>query len=178
MTSFAIRLATAADTAAIASLMEASITALQRGFLSPAQIEASRSVMGLDQQLIADGTYYLVEQGGRLAGSGGWSRRATLYGGDHSIGLRDERLLDPAREPARIRAMYTHPDFARQGVGRMVLMQCEEASVEHGFHRFELMATLSGEPLYQACGYRTIERIESAPVDGISVPLVRMEKSA
>jgi GNAT superfamily N-acetyltransferase len=158
--------------------MEASITALQRGFLDPAQIEASWTVMGLDQLLIADDTYFLVEHGPQLAGSGGWSRRATLYGGDHSTDLRDARLLDPASEPARIRAMYTHPDFVRQGVGKMVLKQCEEAAVENGFHRFELMATLSGEPLYQACGYRAIERILSAPVDGISVPLVRMEKSA
>ena len=158
--------------------MEASITALQRDFLSLAQVEASRSVMGLDQQLIADDTYYLVEQGQQLAGSGGWSRRATLYGGDHSVDLRDARLLDPAREPARIRAMYTHPDFARRGVGRMVLEQCEAAAVEHGFSRFELMATLSGVPLYTVCGYRAVERVESAPVDGVTVPLVRMQKDA
>ncbi len=175
---FSIRLAVATDAAAIAELMEASIVELQRGFLTPAQIAASHAVMGLDQQLIADGTYYLVETDGRLAGSGGWSNRATLYGGDHSTNLRDARLLDPASEPARIRAMYTHPDFARRGVGRMVLETCEAAAVEHGFRRFELMATLAGEPLYEASGYRAVERIESAPVDEISVPLVRMEKSA
>ena len=176
--SFSIRLATTADTAAIAATMEASITELQRSFLTPAQIAVSRAVMGLDQQLIADGTYYLVEKGDRLAGSGGWSRRATLYGGDHSISLRDPRLLDPATGPARIRAMYTHPDFARQGVGTMVLETCEAAAVENGFHRFELMATLSGQPLYEACGYRAIERTESTPVDEVSVPLIRMGKSA
>ena len=134
--------------------------------------------MGLDQQLIADGTYYLVELGQQLAGSGGWSRRATLYGGNHSIDLRDGRLLDPSCEPARIRAMYTHPDFARKGVGRMVLEQCEAAAVAHGFNRFELMATLAGEPLYAACGYHAIERIDSTPVDGVTVPLVRMQKNA
>ena len=175
---FSIRLASPADTAAIASLMDASINRLQRGFLTPAQVTASRSVMGLDQQLIADGTYYLVEKDDRLAGSGGWSRRATLYGGDHSTALRDARLLDPATEPARIRAMYTHPDFARQGVGRMVLAQCEKAAIEDGFKWFELMATLAGEPLYAICGYQAIERIESSPIDGVTVPLVRMQKRA
>ena len=175
---FSIRCAVAADTAAIAALMEASISALQRHYLTPDQIAASRAVMGLDRQLIADGTYFLVERGDRLAGGGGWSARATLYGGDHSAGLRDARMLDPATEPARIRAMYTHPDFARQGVGRLVLRQCEAAAADHGFRRFELMATLAGEPLYKACGYRAIERIESAPVDGVSVPLVRMVKLA
>ena len=178
MSGFAIRLAEASDTDAIASLMAASISELQRGFLTPSQIAASASVMGLDRQLIADGTYYLTEQGDRLAGSGGWSKRATLYGGDHSMSLRDARLLDPATEPARIRAMYTHPDFARQGVGRLVLQRCDEAAAAAGFGRFELMATLSGEPLYEACGYRAVERVWSAPVDGIAVPLVRMTKTA
>src|SRR3569833_1357064 len=95
--------------------MAASIPELQRGFLTPAQIEASRTIMGLDRQLVADGTYFIVEHDGRIAGCGGRSRRATLYGGDHTPG-RDASLLDPAVDAARVRAMYTHPDFARRGV--------------------------------------------------------------
>src|SRR3546814_20507486 len=101
--------------------MARAIAILQRGCLSPAEIEASRAVMGLDKTLIADRTYWLASIDETLAGCGGWSRRATLYGGDHSTGLRDARLLDSAREPARIRAMFTDPAFPRRGVGRAVL---------------------------------------------------------
>lgn len=131
--------------------------------------------MGLDTQLIEDGTYLVAEKGGAIAGCGGWSRRATLYGGDHSEGLRNPKLLDPNREPAKIRAMYTHPDFARQGVGRLVLRKCEEAAAQNGFSTVELMATLSGERLYAASGYVPIEKVE-AVANGITVPLVRMHK--
>jgi GNAT superfamily N-acetyltransferase len=105
---------------------------LQVGFLTPEQIAASRMIMGLDTQLIEDGTYYVATVGGELAGCGGWSRRNTLYGGDHSPG-RDAALLDPARDAARIRAMYTHPAFARRGVGRLILAVCERAAVAAGF---------------------------------------------
>ena len=104
----------------LAALMARAIGELQRGFLSPAEIEASRAVMGLDTQLIDDGTYFVVESGGAVAGCGGWSRRATLFGGDHSAG-RDAALLDPAKDAARVRAMYTAPEFARRGVGRLIL---------------------------------------------------------
>ena len=131
--------------------------------------------MGLDNQLIDDGTYYVVESEGRLAGCGGWSRRATLYGGDHSAG-RNSALLDPAREPARIRAMYTHPDFARRGVGRLILERCESAAAAEHFTRLELMSTLAGEPLYSAAGYEPIEEVEDAS-GGTSVPLIRMAKT-
>jgi len=172
-----IRLATAADLPAMTALMDRAIDELQRPFLSPAEIAASHAVMGLDTRLVADGTYYVVEESGALAGCGGWSRRATLYGGDHSTSLRDDRLLDPAHEPARVRAMYTHPDFARRGVGRLILESCEAAAAAQGFARAELMGTMAGEPLYRACGYKAIERIRSADVDGVSVPLVRMGKT-
>ncbi len=172
---FTHRVAVTADIPAIAVLMARAIGTLQGDFLTQAQVEASRAVMGLDTQLIADGTYVLVEvEDGRLAGCGGWSRRATLYGGDHSTALRDAALLDPARDAARIRAMYTDPDFVRQGVGRLVLSVCEAAAREAGFARAEMMATLAGEPLYQACGYRPIERIET-PGD-VPVPMIRMGK--
>ena len=115
------RLATEVDLPALEGLMARSIGELQKGFLDEAQIAASRTIMGLDTQLVADRTYFLVEQDGALAGCGGWSWRSTLYGGDHSAGLRDAAPLDPARDAARVRAMYTHPNFARQGVGRLIL---------------------------------------------------------
>ena len=171
-----LRLATPADIPVLTELMAAAIGELQRGFLTPEQIEASRMIMGLDRQLIEDGTYFVVEDaGGRVAGSGGWSRRNTLYGGDHSPG-RDAALLDPASDAARVRAMYTAPAFARRGVGRMILAACEAAAAEEGFRRVELAGTMSGQPLYAACGYQVIERFEDGR-GGASVPLVRMGKA-
>jgi GNAT superfamily N-acetyltransferase len=171
---FTHRLATDADLPALRTLMAESITELQRGFLTEAQIAASRLVMGLDTQLVADRTYFMVFDGETLAGCGGWSRRATLFGGDHSPG-RSARLLDPATEAARVRAMYTAPAFARRGVGRLILSLCEAAALEAGFSRVELGGTLAGEPLYAACGYHVIERLleQSGPVP---VPLLRMGK--
>jgi len=169
------RLATPDDIPALAELMAAAIAQLQRGFLSDAQIASSRMIMGLDRQLIDDGTYFIVEGDGKLAGSGGWSRRATLYGGDHSPG-RDAALLDPAKDAARVRAMYTSPDFARRGVGRLILDLCEQAAKAEGFTRVELAGTLSGQPLYTACGYKVFEQFEDDR-GGVAVPLVRMGKS-
>jgi GNAT superfamily N-acetyltransferase len=171
------RLATPDDLPALKALMDAAISKLQTPFLNPAQVAASRSVMGLDTRLVSDGTYFLVEADGALAGCGGWSRRATLYGGDHSAALRDDRLLDPATDPARLRAMYTHPDFVRRGVGRLVVNLCEAAARGAGFTRMELMGTLAGVPLYEQCGYSVLDRTASAPVDGVTVPLVRMGKA-
>ncbi len=175
-TSFTHRIAAPGDLDALRTVMALAISELQKGFLSPDQIAASNAVMGLDTQLIADGTYFIVEQQGRIAGCGGWSYRATLYGGDHSTDLRDPAPLDPAVDAARIRAMYTHPDFARRGVGRLVMTLCEQAARDAGFRRAEMMATLSGEPLYRACGYMPIERVEAPGPDGIAVPLIRMGK--
>jgi GNAT superfamily N-acetyltransferase len=170
-----IRVALPADIPALVSVMDAAITELQRGFLTEAQIEASRVIMGLDRQLIDDGTYFVAEAGGALAGCGGWSRRATLYGGSHSPG-RDPVLLDPVTDAARVRAMYTHPAFARRGVGRLILETCEAAARAEGFSRAELAATLSGVPLYERCGYITIGRFEDDR-GGVPVPLVRMGKA-
>jgi GNAT superfamily N-acetyltransferase len=169
------RIAAPSDAHALSLVMEAAIAELQKGFLDPEQIASSRMIMGLDRQLLADRTYFVVEAEGRIAGCGGWSRRATLYGGDHTPG-RDAALLDPATEPARVRAMYTHPDFARRGVGRLILELCEAAARAEGFRRVELMATLSGRALYSRCGYDDIERIEDAR-GGVPVPLVRMGKA-
>lgn len=171
------RLATEADLPALKQLMALAIDQLQREFLSPAEIAASHAVMGLDSQLIADRTYFRVDDDGVLAGCGGWSRRATLYGGDHSTALRQPAVLDPVHDAARVRAMYTHPGFARRGIGRLILSLCEAAAAGEGFKSVQLMATLSGEPLYRACGYQEIERTAAAPQDGVSVPLVRMGKA-
>jgi GNAT superfamily N-acetyltransferase len=174
---FASRLATLEDVPALTAVMDAAIVELQRDYLDDEQIEASRSIMGIDTELIADGTYFVVESGSEIAGCGGWSRRATLYGNSASAG-RDRRLLDPAREPARVRGMYTHPAFARRGVGRLILSLCEQAAAAEGFTRLELMATLAGEPLYTACGFRPLERVADATLGLASapVPCVRMGK--
>jgi GNAT superfamily N-acetyltransferase len=176
MTVPTMRWATANDLPAIATLMAASIDSLQAAFLTPAQVAASRAVMGLDTQLIDDGTYLVAEIDGVIAGCGGWSRRQTLFGGDHSVEQRNPALLDPASEPARIRAMYTHPAFARRGIGRAVLRACEDAAREAGFASAELMATLSGEPLYVACGYSPVERVAAGQGDAV-VPLIRMRRA-
>jgi len=176
--SFTTRIATTADIPAIAALMDRAIAELQRAYLSEAEIAASRLSMGLDTQLIADGTYVVVEDvAGRIVGCGGWSWRATLYGGDHNPALRNAAPLDPARDPARIRAMYTDPDHARRGIGRRVLAANEAAARAAGFMRAELMATLAGEPLYLACGYTPIERVAKMSDGGVPVPGVRMGKT-
>ena len=177
MTATTIRVATEADLPALHRLMSRAITQLQSDFLSPAQVAASQHVMGLDSQLVRDGTYLIAECNGALAGCGGWSYRATLYGGDASVVAREAQVLDPANDAARIRAMYTDPDWARRGIGRLVLEACEAAARAHGFRRAELMGTLAGEPLYRASGYEPIERIESAPIGGVTVPLIRMGKA-
>ena len=169
------RLATREDIPALVPLMQAAIEELQKGFLNDAQIRSSHAIMGLDQQLIDDGTYFAVEIDGRLAGCGGWSRRATLYGGDHSAG-RDSALLDPARDPAKVRAMYTHPSFIRRGVGRLILSLCEQAAATEGFSRLELMSTRSGQPLYTAAGFEPLEDVVDA-AGGVALPLVRMGKT-
>ena len=168
------RLAVVADLPQLEAVMEAAIAELQHGFLTPDQIRSSRMIMGLDRQLVADRTYFVVEAQGRIAGCGGWSRRATLYGGDHTPG-RDAALLDPLHQAARVRAMYTHPQFARRGVGRLILRLCEAAAAAEGFSRLELMGTLSGVPLYRSYGFQAIEQIADAR-GGAAVPLVRMGK--
>jgi GNAT superfamily N-acetyltransferase len=137
-------------------------------------LEPLMTASGLDRQLIADGTYFVVEAEDRIAGCGGWSRRATLYGGDHTPG-RDAALLDPATEAARVRAMYTHPDFARRGVGGLILQLCETAAAVEGFTRLELMATLAGRELYVRHGFVALETIEDSR-GGAPVPLIRMGK--
>ncbi|MGN7998384.1 GNAT family N-acetyltransferase [Sphingomonas sp. 22176] len=177
MSAFTHRLAQPDDLEALRAVMSRAIAQLQHGFLTPEQVAASNQVMGLDTQLIADQTYFLVEDAaGTIAGCGGWSYRATLYGGDTSIVAREPQRLDPAHDAAKVRAMYTNPDFTRRGIGRHVLDLCEDAARIAGFTRAEMMATMAGVPLYEACGYVQVEPVLSAPIDGVRVPLVRMEK--
>jgi GNAT superfamily N-acetyltransferase len=156
--------------------MRRAISELLSPYLPAESVEASFEIMGLDTQLIDDGTYYAVIDGETIVGCGGWSRRATLFGGDHSAG-RDAALLDPMTDAARVRAMYTHPDWTRRGIGRFILSLCETAAAQEGFRRSELVATLAGEPLYRACGYGVIERFESATSSGVHIPLLRMAKA-
>ncbi len=176
MTALTLRLARPDDIGALRPLMDAAIGELLRPYLPPDAVAGSFEIMGIDTQLIADGTYFAVEDAGVIVGCGGWSRRATLFGGDHSIG-RDAALLDPAADAARVRAMYTRPDHVRRGVGRMVLDACEAAAANDGFRRAELAATLAGEPLYRACGYDEIERFFARTSNGVGVPLIRMGKA-
>ncbi len=173
--SLVLRLAVESDTDSIKELMDRSIRELQIGYLTPEQIVASRAGMGLDRQLIADQSYFTVWANDQLAGCGGWSFRSTLYGGDHSAG-RDIRLLDPATERARIRAMYTHPDHVNRGIGRMILQASEQAAKAAGFRALEMAATMAGKPFYAKCGYH----VESEWFDengAVPVPLATMVKS-
>lgn len=150
---------------------------LQAGDYSPEQIEgALGTVFGVDTRLIEDGTYFVAEAGGVLAGCGGWSKRKTLFGSDHGAG-REDSLLDPAVDAARIRAFFVHPDWARRGIGSRILEACEDDAARSGFTRFELGATITGERLYRVKGYEPIERIEAALPNGAGLPVIRMVKS-
>ncbi|WP_066531199.1 GNAT family N-acetyltransferase [Erythrobacter sp. CCH5-A1] len=168
-----VRIATHDDLPAIAAIVERAIADLQHGFLSAREIEASRQFMGVDSQLLRDGTYLCAVLEGEIAGCGGWSWRRTLFGGDGAGDLIDPEPLDPMTEPARIRAMYTHPGFVRRGVGMAILSAAEDAARAAGFRDIELMSTLSGEPLYRRCGY-TPSGPEARYAD---VPLIPMRKS-
>lgn len=177
MSSFRIRTATLADVPSLKALLARSIDELQQGFLSEEQIRASHLSMGLDTQLVSDGTYVVVENSaGPIVGCGGWSFRNTLYGGDTGTAPRDAGVLDPARDAARVRAMYTHPEFTRRGIGKMILLENERRARAAGFKRVELMATLSGVPLYRACGYCAIEAVATLVTGPVAVPGLKMGK--
>jgi GNAT superfamily N-acetyltransferase len=167
-----------ADLPALGTLIAASARELSRGDYTPEQVEgALRGAFGTDTQLIRDGSYFVIEAEGRLAGCGGWSRRRTLFGSDARAG-RDATELDPAKDAAKIRAFFIHPDFARRGLGTLILERCEQDAMAHGFTRFELMGTLPGVRLYAARGYRAGERIEWPLSDGLAIPFVPMSKNA
>ena len=169
-----IRIATDQDEEDIRQLMDLAIEQLQVGYLTDEQIEASKAGMGLDRLLIEDGTYFCVVEDGIVVVCGGWSRRATLYGGNHSAG-RDPRLLDPASERARIRAMYTHPDHTKKGIGRLILETSEAAAAKEGFTEIEMAATMAGKPFYERCGY-TVESEWEDTNGAVPVPLATMAK--
>jgi GNAT superfamily N-acetyltransferase len=173
--SYTLKHAVSSDCDQIRALMMVAIRVLQRGYLTPEQVEASFAGMGLDTQLIADRTYFTVWNGDTLAGCGGWSYRATLHGGDHSAN-RDIRCLDPVTERARIRAMYTHPDHVKRGVGQMIIAASESAACDYGFSALEMAATMAGKPFYLRCGY-TIESEWFDEHGAVPVPLATMVKT-
>lgn len=176
-----IRKATTADIPRLREVIEASVRGLQANDYTPEQIEAAlKSVYGVDSQLIADGTYFVAEalehgRAGIIVACGGWSKRKTLYGGDQ-FAAREDLLLDPSLEAAKIRAFFVHPQWARRGVGSMILGECEKAAYEAGFTRLEMGATLSGIPFYRARGYYEIEKRDAPLGNGDSLPIVRMGK--
>ena len=171
-----LRIARMEDVAALEKLIPLSVRALQAAHYSPAQMEAALGpVFGVDRQLIADGTYFVAEHDAQIIGCGGWSRRKAIFGGDRAHTGEDE-LIDPARDPARIRAFFVHPNFARRGIGRALLAACESAIVAAKFSNAELVATLAGEPLYAAFAYEAVERYEVPMPGGLALPVVKMRK--
>jgi GNAT superfamily N-acetyltransferase len=172
-----LRKALPADVAALTALIDASVRGLQAGDYTAVQIDgALRTVYGVDTRLIEDGTYFTVESRGEIVGCGGWSRRRTLYGGDQCAG-REDSLLDPATEAAKIRAFFVHPDWARRGIASLILDACESAALAEGFTRLEMGATLTGVPFYQAKGYAAAERVSVPLGEAASMPIVRMTKT-
>ena len=176
---FRFKVATKEDIPAIRELIAASVRVLQVEY-SPAEREAAlATVFTLDSQLIADGTYFIaLADDGRLAGCGGWSRRKTLYGGDHQVETIEPELLDPSADAAKIRAIFVHPDFARQGLGSLILRMSEEAAKNAGFQSFEMGSTLTGVALYTLKGYREVTRINVPVLGGKTIGVVRMVKQA
>ncbi len=172
-----VRLAGERDLPALRELIPASVRALSRSYYSPAQIESAiRHVFGVDTQLIADGTYFVAHEGSKIAGCGGWSRRNTLFGGDQMKHGPDP-LLDPETEPARIRAFFVRPEFARRGVGSRIMEACVCAARAEGFRALELAATLPGEPLYRVFGFTAVEKLDTLLPDGVRIPFIRMSRA-
>lgn len=176
---FTHRIAGVDDTDAIRELMQASIAENMKAFLSASEIEAAKESMGVDQTLIEDGTYFLIETVHEgvtvLVGCGGWGKRKTLYGGDHTKG-RDDSFSDPAKDAARIRAMYTHPDWIRRGIGSLLLDLGEEAARAAGYKTIELGSTVPGEPLYLARGYVEVSRTVEKGANGSDNTVIKMVK--
>jgi GNAT superfamily N-acetyltransferase len=171
-----IRPARADDLAALGALIERSALALSVGFCTQQQTESvTREVFGVDSQLLADGTYYAIEADGVIVACGGWGKRSTSFGGDQAKS-RPERLLDPVTEPARIRAFFVDPAWARRGLGSMLMTHCAAQAAAAGFGTLELVATLPGEPLYRALGFVEAERFDLMLGQGVRVPVVRMRR--
>jgi GNAT superfamily N-acetyltransferase len=171
-----LRAAVPEDAEVLAVLIRDSVLGLGSADYSPQQLASALTYLfGVDTRLIEDGTYYVVEAEGRPVACGGWSRRRTLFGGDQYSSRSDDRL-DPGAEAARIRAFFVHPDWARRGIARLLLEQCERAARDSGFRRLELMATLTGLPFYEREGFRVLERHELELPDGVRFPLARMTR--
>ena len=171
-----LRRAQTTDVAAIQALIARSARQLSVPYYTPAQAEAMiRHVFGVDSQLIADATYFVIESDAQFSACGGWSRRRTLFGGDQTK-MGPDPLLDPATEPARIRAFFVEPGMARRGLGRQLLVECTREARAAGFSALELVSTLPGEPLYLATGFTVIERFELSLPDDIRVPVSRMRR--
>jgi GNAT superfamily N-acetyltransferase len=176
MSTPSLRVAALADVPMLEGLIADSARGLSAADYSQKQIEAALgTAWGVDSELIRDGTYFVVEAEGRAIACGGWSRRATLFGADAQPG-RESALLDPRRDAARIRAFFVHPDWARRGIGRLLLAHCEAAALAYGFSRAELMATLPGVRLYRACGYSGDERTTHQLPGGLTIEFVPMSK--
>jgi GNAT superfamily N-acetyltransferase len=171
-----LRLAGPADIPVLNPLIERSARTLSEGYYTPRQIDAAiRHVFGVDSRLVEDGTYFVAQEGIRLVGCGGWSRRPTLYGGDQRP-VGPAEWLDPAVDAARIRAFFVAPEAARRGIGRRLLEACAEAAGRAGFTRLALMATLPGVPLYSACGFVQVEPVIDVLPDGTAIEFIRMER--
>ncbi len=172
-----LRVAQERDIPALEALIPLSVRTLQAAYYTAAQMDAAIGpVFGVDRELIRDGTYFVVEHAQLLVGAGGWSKRQSLYGSDAGRATGGSALLDPSRDPARIRAFYVHPEWARRGIGARILTACEQAIARAGFASVELAATLAGEPLYAARGYASAERYDIPLAGGLTLPVVRMAK--
>jgi N-acetylglutamate synthase-like GNAT family acetyltransferase len=173
---FTIRTATKKDIPELERLINLSVRVLSLSYYTTEQIESAlTNIFGVDSQLIADGTYYVAEIDGRVAGCGGWSKRKTLFGGDQTKSGADP-LLNPLIEPARIRAFFVHPDYARRGIGKSLIETCEQAARKANFTSIELVATLPGKPLYEAFGYQVIEQFDIPLHEGLGLPVAHMRK--
>ncbi len=171
-----IRQAVLADIPALQALIAESARGLREGY-SAEQVEAALgNALGVDRQLIRDGTYFVAEAEGRIVACGGWSKRQTLFGSDHGP-VKNDAWLDPASDPARIRAFFVHPAWARRGLGSRLLETCERAAAADGFSALELAATLPGVPLYSVRGFTAAEHLDVPLPNGLSLPVVRMSKS-
>jgi GNAT superfamily N-acetyltransferase len=174
---FALRPARLEDVTELETLIAISARTLLAPWYSPAQIAAAvGSVFAVDTQLIEDGTYFVAARDLTIVGCGGWSRRTTLFGADRGHTSDPDNVLDPARDPARIRAFFVHPACARRGIAAALMRHCEQAAADAGFKTMELVATLAGEPLYAASGFAAIERFEIPLSSSLTMPVVRMSK--
>ncbi|PWK79913.1 acetyltransferase (GNAT) family protein [Mucilaginibacter oryzae] len=171
------RLATPDDIPELQQLIGISVRGLSTAYNTPQQIESAiKYIFGVDTQLVIDGTYYVAEMEGVTVGCGGWSKRNTLYGGDQHKEVEDP-LLNPETDPARIRAFFVHPDYARRGIGTHIIKVCEAAARHAGFKSLQLGATLPGVPLYVAMGYQALENIQQPMPDGHVLPIIKMYKN-